>query len=157
MSELVAGSPVARFSANTDWMFTHVHDLHFGEVRASDMVKVGFKANVMDGSNRRVNFAAVNPAAYVFRARSDANVIIHAHAPAIMAVSGLTCGLLPASDPAFMFYNGIAYLDADFHFDDAYCEAVCSALATIRRLCTGITCWQWSAKTSRKRFCVRTC
>tara|TARA_B100000676_G_scaffold309532_1_gene373336 strand:- start:3108 stop:3806 length:699 start_codon:yes stop_codon:yes gene_type:complete len=128
MSDLVAGSVVARFPANTDWMSTHVHDLNFGEIRASDMVKVDLKANFMGGSNRRVNFMAVNPAAFVFRARSDANVIIHAHAPAIMAVPGLTCGLLPASEPAFMFYNGIAYLDADFHFDDAYCEAVCSAL-----------------------------
>jgi ribulose-5-phosphate 4-epimerase/fuculose-1-phosphate aldolase len=128
MSDLVAGSLVARLPMNTDWMFTHVHDLHFDEVCAADMVKVDYQANVMDGSNRRVNFAAVNPAASVFRARSDVNVVIHAHAPAIMAVSGLECGLLSASEPAFMFYNNIAYLDADFHFDDQYCEAVSVAL-----------------------------
>jgi ribulose-5-phosphate 4-epimerase/fuculose-1-phosphate aldolase len=128
MSDLVAGSLVARLPSNADWMLTHTQGLYFDEICAKDMVKVDYQANVMDGSNRRVNFAAINPAASVFRARPDVNVVIHAHAPAIMAISGLDCELLPASEPAFMFHNGIAYLDADFHFSDDYCDIVAKSI-----------------------------
>ena len=124
MSDLAAGSLVARLPDEQTWMLTHPHGQYFDEIRASDCVKVNYQADVIDGSNHAVNFAAVNPAASVFRARPDVNVIIHAHAPAVMAVSGLKCGLMLVSEPSFMFYKGLTYLHANFHFDDAYCETV---------------------------------
>lgn len=128
MSDLTAGSIVARLPGASNELFTHPHDYHFDEICAGDIVKTDFEANVIDSSNRRVNFAAVNPAAHVFRARPDVNVIIHAHARSVMAVSGLAEGLRFVSEPAFAFYKGLAYIDADFHFDDDYCATVVSAL-----------------------------
>nr|ADI20709.1 hypothetical protein [uncultured alpha proteobacterium EF100_94H03] len=54
-----------------------------------------------------------------------------------MAVSGLKAGLQLTSEPAFMFCDGLSYLDANFHFDDAYCNAVANTVgdgkATIYR------------------------
>ena len=124
MADLTAGSLVTRFPGDTDVMFTHPLGHYFDEICASDFVKVNYDGEVIDGSNHRVTFAATNPAAHVFRARADVNAIIHAHAPAVMAVSGLECGLLFASEPSFMFYKGISYLDTDFHFEDEYCQKV---------------------------------
>jgi len=129
MSDLVAGSLVAREPGNAEWMYTHPHGMTFDELCASDFIKVNFDNEVIDGSNQRTNFAAVKPAAAVFEARRDVNAIIHAHAPAVMAVSGLECGLLLASEPSFMFYEGLSYIDANFHFDDDYCAAVADAVA----------------------------
>lgn len=128
MSDLAAGSLVARLRGESEWMLTHPHGLHFDEIRASDFIKVDYQGDGVDGSNHRANFAAVNPAAYVFRARPDVNAIIHAHAPAVMAVSGLECGLRQVSEPSFMFYEGLSYLEANFHFDNAYCESVAAAI-----------------------------
>lgn len=128
MSDLTAGSIVARLPEASNELFTHPHDYHFDEICAGDMVKADFQANVIDGTRRRINFAAVNPAAHVFQLRPDVNVIIHAHARAIMAVSGLEGGLQLVSEPAFAFYKGVSYLDPNFHFDGEYCAAVANAL-----------------------------
>ncbi|MFT5258857.1 MAG: ribulose-5-phosphate 4-epimerase/fuculose-1-phosphate aldolase [Saprospiraceae bacterium] len=128
MSDLTAGSIVARVTETCNELLTHPHDYYFDEICAHDIVKTDFQANVVDGSNRRVNFAAVNPAASIFQARPDVNVVIHAHAHAIMAVSGLETGLQLVSEPAFAFYKGLSYLDPDFHFDDDYCAEVVTAL-----------------------------
>ena len=124
MADLTAGSLVTRFADDTEVMFTHPLGHYFDEICASDFVQVNYAGEVIDGSNHRVTFAATNPAAHVFRARPDVNAIIHAHAPAVMAVSGLECGLLFASEPSFMFYKGLSYLDTDFHFEDDYCRKV---------------------------------
>ena len=128
MSDLTAGSIVARLPGFKNELFTHPHDYHFVEICANDIIKSDFHANVIDGSNRRINFAAINPAAHVFQARADINVIIHAHAPAVMAVSGLDKGLQLVSEPAFAFYKGLSYINADFHFENQYCEKVVAAL-----------------------------
>ncbi len=128
MSDLTAGSIVARLSGVIGELFTHPHDLHFDEVCARDIVKVDDQARVIDGSDRRINFAAINPAAHVFGSRPDVNVIIHAHSPAIMAVSGMKDGLQLVSEPAFAFYKGLSYVEPDFHFEDDYCTAVVTAL-----------------------------
>lgn len=124
MSDLTAGSLVTRLPGETEWMFTHPLGHYFDEICASDFFKVNYEGEAIDGSNHRVAFAATNPAAHLFRARPDVNATIHAHAPAVMAVSGLECGLLFASEPSFMFYKGISYLDTDFYFDDDYCRKV---------------------------------
>lgn len=129
MSDLAAGSLVARPCAESDWLLTHRHGHHFDEIKASELVKVNFDGVNVDGSNQPTNFAALKPATAVFKARPDVHAIIHAHAPSVMAVSGLKCGLLLASEPAFMFHKGIAYIDANFKFDDAYCDAVANVAA----------------------------
>ena len=105
MSDLTAGSLVTRLPGETEWMFTHPLGHYFDEICASDFFKVNYEGEAIDGSNHRVAFAATNPAAHLFRARPDVNATIHAHAPAVMAVSGLECGLLFASEPSFMFYK----------------------------------------------------
>ena len=128
MSDLTAGSIVARLPAADNELFTHPHDYHFDEICARDIIKIDSQANATDGNNRRVNFAAINPAAHVFQARPDVNVVIHAHAHAIMAVSGLKEGLQLVSEPAYAFYKGLSYADADFHFNDDYCAKVVDAL-----------------------------
>ena len=133
LSDLAAGSLCARLPGE-DWFFTHHHGLHFDEICASDLIKVNLEGEIIDGSNRRTNFAAVKPAARVFKVRPDVNAIIHAHGPSVMAVSAQECGLLPLSEPAFMFTGQLAYLEGDFRFSDAYCERIVEAFGADKRV-----------------------
>ena len=76
MDDLAAGSLVARLPDNTDWMFTHTQGVFFNEVRASDLFKVGFDLEALDGSAKRSNHAAINPAKWIFEARPEINTVV---------------------------------------------------------------------------------
>lgn len=134
LSDLAAGSLCARFPG-ADWFLTHPHGAFFDEIRASDLIRVGLEnLKGQDGTNARTNFAAINPAAHLFRARPDINAVIHAHGPAVMAVSAQKSGLLPLSEPAFMFRGSIGYAEADFHFEDGYCRRVADAFGPLNKV-----------------------
>ena len=122
MADLAAGSLVARLPGQTEWMFTHTQGVYFNEIRASDLFKVSFDDEPLDGSNQRSNHAAVNPAAKIFNARSDVNAVVHVHPQAVVAVSALECGILPITPMAFLFQQGVAWIETDFNFPDDYCE-----------------------------------
>ena len=105
MSDIIGGSLVARPPGQLGWMLTHTYGRGFDEMRASDMVKVDHQANVIGGSGAFVNFAAVNPTGWIFRARPDVHAVSHVHTLAAMALSGLECGLRMVSPPANLFYK----------------------------------------------------
>ena len=128
MDDLAAGSLVARLPDQTDWMFTHTQGVYFDEICASDLFKVGFDLEPPDGSNQRTNHAAINPAKWIFEARPDVNAVVHVHPHAVVAVSALKCGILPITPPAFMFQQGVAWVEAEFHFGDEYCKRMVEVL-----------------------------
>ena len=123
MHDLAAGSLVARLPGNEDWMFTHTQGIFFNEIRASDLFKVGFDLRPLDASNRRSNHAAVNPAKWIFEARPEVNAVVHVHPPAVVATSALKCGILPITPPAFFFQEGVAWVEAEFHFGGRLLQA----------------------------------
>ena len=127
MSDLVAGNISARLPGE-DWFFTHPHGQFFDEMRASDLIKVDMNGKPLDGPNDRVHYSAVRQGACGFQARPDMNVVLHAHGMPIMAVSALQRGILPISEWAFIFYKGVAYLEADYYFGDDYMARVGAAL-----------------------------
>jgi ribulose-5-phosphate 4-epimerase/fuculose-1-phosphate aldolase len=128
MSDLTNGSIVGRLGEEPDWFLTHPHGLFFHEIRASDLIKVDLDGRVIGGEDVPTNYAVCKPAAAIFRARPDVNAVIHAHGQGVMAVAALECGLLPISEAAFPFYNDLAYIDADFYFEDSYCAEIARAL-----------------------------
>ena len=131
MSDLVAGNISARLPG-ADWFLTHPHGHFFDEMRASDLIKGDMSGNPLDGPDDRVHYSAVRQGAYGFAACPDANVVLHAHGMPVMGVSALERGILPISEWAFMFYKGVAYLEADFHFGDDYMERVAALLKNNR-------------------------
>lgn len=127
MSDLVAGNISARLPG-ADWFFTHPHGHFFDEMRASDLIKVDLRGAPLEGPDDRVHFSAVEQGSRAFAARPDVNVVLHAHGMPVMAVSALQRGLLPISEAAFIFYKGVGYVEADFHFDEEYMQRVADAL-----------------------------
>ena len=128
MDDLAGGGLVARLPGQTDWMLTNIQGMYFDEIKASDLIRVSFDNEVLDGSNLRSNYGAVNPAAKLFNARPDVNAVVHVHCEPVMAMLALKCGILPISAPAFMFQEGVAYIETDFHFKDDYCERMAETL-----------------------------
>jgi ribulose-5-phosphate 4-epimerase/fuculose-1-phosphate aldolase len=111
----------------TDFVYTHISarlpgaDHHFlinqygvlfGEMRASDLVKIDLHGNVVedgDASTRRVNAAGFTIHSAVHMARPDLMCVVHTHTQAGIAVSAMKEGLLPLSQHAMKFYGRLAY------------------------------------------------
>jgi ribulose-5-phosphate 4-epimerase/fuculose-1-phosphate aldolase len=83
----------------------------FSEITASSLLKVNIEGEVL---YRPDTPYGLHPAGFtihssIYRARPDAQAVMHTHTIAGMAVSALTCGLLPLTQTATRFYGRIAY------------------------------------------------
>lgn len=98
----------------TDSIFTHLsarvpdqpqhylinpYGLLFNEICASNLIKVDFDGNVVDG-DYPYNEAGHAIHSAMLKARPDVNVALHSHTRAGMAVSCMACGLLPLTQQA---------------------------------------------------------
>jgi ribulose-5-phosphate 4-epimerase/fuculose-1-phosphate aldolase len=124
----------------TDLIYTHIsarvpgepgvylinpYGLHFHEIRASNLLKVTFEGEVVDGD------APYNEAGHlihtaVLRARPDIAVALHSHTRAGMAVSAMKAGLLPLTQHAMVVCDHLAYHD---YQDVTGAEDECALLA----------------------------
>lgn len=89
----------------------------FGEMRASDLVKIDLEGNVIDErADAAPEHYAVNAAGFtihsaIHAARDDLHFVVHTHTAAGIAVSAQEHGLLPISQHALKFYGKLAYHD----------------------------------------------
>ena len=89
----------------------------FGEMRASDLVKIDLDGNVIDErADADPEHYAVNAAGFtihsaIHAAREDLHFVVHTHTAAGIAVSAQEHGLLPISQHALKFYGKLAYHD----------------------------------------------
>lgn len=89
----------------------------FGEMRASDLVKIDLDGNVIDArADGNPEHYAVNAAGFtihsaIHAARDDLHFVVHTHTAAGIAVSAQEHGLLPISQHALKFYGKLAYHD----------------------------------------------
>ncbi|HUV23311.1 MAG TPA: class II aldolase/adducin family protein [Gammaproteobacteria bacterium] len=109
----------------TDSIFTHLsarvpgqanqylinpYGLLFEEVCASNLLKVDFDGNVIDG-DYPYNEAGHAIHSAMLKARPDVNVALHSHTRAGMAVSCMDCGLLPLTQQASEIRDLLVYHD----------------------------------------------
>jgi ribulose-5-phosphate 4-epimerase/fuculose-1-phosphate aldolase len=98
---------------NNDCFFLQPFGLTFEEITSSNLLRINFNGQVLDGNETIPNPTGYQTHASVYKARTDVQAIFHLHTPAIVAVSALTCGLLPISQWALHFYEKITYHDYD--------------------------------------------
>jgi len=111
----------------TDLIFTHLsvrvpgevnqyiinpYGLLFQEITASNLIKVDFDGNVIQG-DYPYNAAGHSIHSAVLKARPDINVVLHSHTRAGMAVSCMESGLLPLTQQANEIMGLVAYHDYD--------------------------------------------
>ena len=102
----------ARVPGTDDHFLINRLGLMFGEVTASNLVKVDFEGRVLDDDLA----AQINRAGYVIHsaihaARPDAHFVIHLHTLDGMAVSCQKHGLLPLAQTSLIAISNLAYHD----------------------------------------------
>lgn len=95
----------------------------FDEVTASSLLKMDMDGNVLGGSGR-FNNAGFTIHSGVYKARPDANCVLHTHTRAGAGVSLLSDGLRPISQDVLQIYDDIAYHPYGVPATPEECEAL---------------------------------
>lgn len=98
----------ARVPGVSDQYLMNPYGLLFEEVRASNLVRVGFDGRTISGEHPH-NMAGHYIHRAVLRARPEINVVLHSHTRAAAAVASMRCGLVPLSQPALVVHGTVAY------------------------------------------------
>ena len=111
-NELTYNHISARVPGPGEMILINPFGLMFEEVRASNLVKVDLKGNVLsDPEGLGINEAGYVIHGAVHEGRPDVVCVIHTHTPAGVAVSAQAGGLLPLSQNAMLFYDQLGYHD----------------------------------------------
>lgn len=113
MTDLIYNHITARIPGTKDHLLINLYGLLYREITASSLVKIDLDGEVLAKPDTDYG---INKSGYVIhgaihRARPDVGCIIHTHTRAGMAVSAMTCGLLPISQTAIRFVGHIGYHD----------------------------------------------
>ena len=107
------------------------HAVMFDEVTASNLMKVKLDGSNMDAKgfvgDRRINRAGFTIHSGVYKARPDANCVLHTHTPAGAGVSLIRNGLRPISQDALSVWDELAYHEYGVPASVEECEALAVA------------------------------
>jgi len=111
MSDMIYTHITARVPGAPDQFLINPNGMLFSEITASSLLKVNIEGEIL---YRPDTPYGLHPAGFtihssIYRARPDAQAVMHTHTIAGMAVSALKCGLLPLTQTATRFYGRIAY------------------------------------------------
>jgi ribulose-5-phosphate 4-epimerase/fuculose-1-phosphate aldolase len=101
----------------------------FDEITASSLVKMDMEGNVIGGSDGKFNAAGFTIHSGVYKARPDANCVLHTHTRAGAGVSLLKQGIRPISQDALHVYDDIVYHEYGVPASVEECEALGKSLA----------------------------
>ncbi len=110
-SELVFNHITARVPGPGTEFLINPFGLHYGEVTASNLVRINLAGDVLDGSPYAVNRAGFVIHSAIHAVREDAHCIMHTHTTAGMAVSCKQEGLRNDNFYSIMLNGRIAYHD----------------------------------------------
>ncbi|REL30791.1 class II aldolase/adducin family protein [Thalassotalea euphylliae] len=102
--EGLAGHITVRDAVEPDTFWVNPLAVHFSQIKASDLVRVDHKGNIVEG-NYAINNAAFAIHSRIHEARPDVNAVAHAHTTYGRAFASLGIKLAPISQDACMFYN----------------------------------------------------
>ncbi|NJN47088.1 MAG: class II aldolase/adducin family protein [Candidatus Competibacteraceae bacterium] len=109
-----------------DLIFTHIsarvpgpehhflinpYGLLFGEMTASELVKVDLEGNKVMDSPHEINPAGFTIHSAIHAARDDADCVLHVHSVNGVAVSAQAAGVLPLSQHSIFVLSSLAYHD----------------------------------------------
>ena len=111
MTEMVANHISARVPGTHNEFLINPYGMLYEEMTASSMIKIDIDGNVIfNATEYGVNQAGFVIHSAIHKARHDVDCIIHTHTLAGMAVSAMTCGVLPIAQSSMRFRD-IAYHD----------------------------------------------
>ena len=99
------------------------HEEMFHEITAFSLIKMDFDGKVI-GKQGRFNAAGFTIHSGVYKARPDANCVMHTHTRAGAGVSMLRKGLCPISQDALNVLDEVAYHEYGMPASQAECDAL---------------------------------
>ena len=99
----------ARVPGPDDHFLLNPFGFMFGEVTASNLVKVDVDGKVLLDNGYGVNEAGFVIHSAVHMSRPDAHAVMHLHTDGGVAVSSMDCGFLPLNQHAMFVYHDVAY------------------------------------------------
>ena len=110
-SEMIYNHITVKIPGDYEHFLINPYGLHYSEVKASNLVKVDIKGNVIDDTPYRANPAGMVIHSAIHAARGDAHCISHIHTTAGMAVACQQNGLRHDNFYSVLLYNQVAYHD----------------------------------------------
>ncbi len=108
--EGLAGHITLRDCIEPDTFWVNPVGMHFSHIKASDLIRVDHKGNIIEGSTP-INNAAFAIHSRIHMARPDVNAVAHAHTRYGRAFSALGELLKPISQDACVFYENHSVFD----------------------------------------------
>ena len=108
-NESIYGHLTVRVPGPERHFLINPYGLRYGEVTASNLVKITLGGEIVGRAEWPVNAAGYAIHGAIHAAAPEAHCVMHTHSPAGMAVAALECGLLPISLDATLFYGRLGY------------------------------------------------
>ena len=108
-NESIYGHLTVRVPGPERHFLINPYGLRYGEVTASNLVKITLEGEIVGDSAWSVNVAGYAIHGAIHARAADAHCVMHTHSPAGMAVAALECGLLPISMDATLFHGAVGY------------------------------------------------
>ena len=108
-NESIYGHLTVRVPGPERHFLINPYGLRYGEVMASNLVKITLAGEIVGESAWPVNAAGYAIHGAIHAAAPEAHCVMHTHSPAGMAVAALECGLLPISLDATLFHGTVGY------------------------------------------------
>jgi ribulose-5-phosphate 4-epimerase/fuculose-1-phosphate aldolase len=113
MTDLIYNHITARIPGTADHLLINLYGLLYREITASSLVRIDLAGNILAKPDTDYG---INKSGYVIhgaihQARPELRCVIHTHTRAGMAVSAMTCGLLPLTQTAMRFVGHLGYHD----------------------------------------------
>jgi ribulose-5-phosphate 4-epimerase/fuculose-1-phosphate aldolase len=111
MVEMALNHISVRVPGTHDEFLINPYGMLYEEMTASSMIRIDIEGNVLfNATEYGVNQAGFVIHSAIHKARHDVECIIHTHTLAGMAVSAMTCGILPIAQTSMRFTD-VAYHD----------------------------------------------
>ncbi len=112
MSDLIYNHITARIPG-TEHLLINLYGLLYKEITASSLAKIDVEGNIVrkPDTDYGINVSGYVIHGAIHKARPDVACVLHTHTRAGMAVSAMTCGVLPLSQTSIRFTGHIGYHD----------------------------------------------
>ncbi len=112
MTDLIYNHITVRIPG-TEHLLINLYGLLYKEITASSLAKIDAEGNIVwkPDTDYSINNAGYVIHGAIHRARPDVGCVMHTHTRAGMAVSSMTCGLLPLNQTSIRFNGHIGYHD----------------------------------------------
>ena len=108
-NESIYGHLTVRVPGPERHFLINPYGLRYGEVTASNLVKITLDGEIVGRAEWPVNAAGYAIHGAIHKGAAEAHCVMHTHSPAGMAVAALECGLLPISLDATLFHGRLGY------------------------------------------------